>query len=166
MKTLLFALSLAPLTASAEISFSFIEGAPKDRFVIVNNHCNLASAALTIDLTTSTAGLIFDVTAEGEGVEVFQPVEIETGSAILPVVADGAQMLDIQLGEFSIGDTLTISADLDDTLDQSDLGQIRVAGGEIEGVMVTLTTENGSAAGVLDADGNTILSGSLGCPQA
>ena len=97
MKYLATALLLSPTLAVADIDLRFQEGAPKDRFVIENNLCSLSNVTLTIDLSTAPAGLIFDVTEQGAGVEVYQPVELEQGSAVLTEVTDGSQKLQLML---------------------------------------------------------------------
>jgi len=124
-------LSLLATPSFADMTLTFVEGAPKDRFVVTNLGCALSDATLVIDLSTSPAGLIFDVTAQGAGVEVFQPVELIAGSA-----ADGDQQLSITLGNVATGAEYIITADLDDLQSNGALGQIRVAGSEIAGASV------------------------------
>ncbi len=166
MKHLALIFALAPIASQAAINLEFQEGAPKDRFVIENNLCSLSDVTLTIDLSTAPAGLIFDVTDQGAGVEVYQPVELESGTAILTEVTDGSQRLQLRMPEFALGDAITVSADLDDTMPNSNLGQIRVANSEIAGVTVSIETPGGMGANVIDASSQTSLSGALGCPQA
>lgn len=166
MKPVIIALALCPTIVAADINLRFQEGAPKDRFVIENNLCSLSDVTLTIDLSTAPAGLIFDVTEQGAGVEVYQPVELEQGFAVLTEVTDGSQKLQLSLDEFRFGDELTISADLDDTLPNSSLGQIRVADSEIAGVTVSIETSGGFGSALIDASSKVALNGALGCPQA
>lgn len=166
MKNLAIPLVLCPTFAFAEISLTFQEGAPKDRFVIENNLCSLSNVTLTIDLSTAPAGLIFDVTDQGAGVEVYQPVELERGTAAMTEVTDGSQKLQLTLEQFPLGDEITVSADLDDTLTNSTLGQIRVADSEIAGVTVSIETAGGLGTALIDASSRAKLSGALGCPQA
>lgn len=166
MKYLATALLLSPTLAVADIDLRFQEGAPKDRFVIENNLCSLSNVTLTIDLSTAPAGLIFDVTEQGAGVEVYQPVELEQGSAVLTEVTDGSQKLQLMLEEFRLGDELTVSADLDDTMPNSSLGQIRVADSEIAGVTVSVETSAGFGSALIDATSKAALNGAVGCPQA
>ena len=166
MKHLALIFALTPMAAHADINLEFQEGAPKDRFIIENNLCSLSDVTLTIDLSTAPAGLIFDVTDQGAGVEVYQPVELESGTAILTEVTDGSQRLQLRMPEFALGDAITVSADLDDTMPNSNLGQIRVANSEIAGVTVSIETPGGMGANVIDASSQTSLSGALGCPQA
>ena len=80
----------------ADLEVQFIEGAPKDRFVITNvSDCALTAGQFKIDFTTSNAGLIFDVAEAGAGVEVFQPFEVTAGVHNLvtqPSIVDGDQL--------------------------------------------------------------------------
>jgi len=155
-----------PVLANADINLQFQEGAPKDRFVIENNLCSLSEVTFTIDLSTAPAGLIFDVTEQGAGVEVFQPVELESGAAILTEVTDGSQKLQLRMRDFALGDAITVTADLDDTMPNSALGQIRVSDSEIAGVTVMVETADGKGSGIIDASSTVSLTGPFGCPQA
>ena len=153
--------------AFSDIAVQFDEGAPKDRFRIANlSACDTGPVDITIDLAGSAAGLLFDTTERGQGVEVYQPVELESGTAILTEVTDGSQKLQLRMPDFALGDAITVSADLDDTMPNSNLGQIRVANSEIAGVTVSIETPGGMGANVIDASSQTSLSGALGCPQA
>ena len=68
-------ISSAPV--QADIVVNFVESAPKDRFVIENTgECEFENLVVEIDLSGSAGGLIFDTTATGAGVEVFQPFEV------------------------------------------------------------------------------------------
>jgi len=60
-------------SASANVEVRFVESAPKDRFVVKNlGNCDLRDLTLEVDLGSSQGQLIFDTTASGAGVEVFQ----------------------------------------------------------------------------------------------
>ena len=146
----LLAICAAP--AAADVSLSFIEGAPKDRFVLTNATCGLSDATLRINLSTAPAGVIFDVTASGAGVEVFQPVEVVSGNATTSAVTDGDQVLTATLGPLAQGEQVIISADLDDLQTDGALGQIRVAGSEIAGVSATITLPNGTHIATFGTD--------------
>lgn len=112
MKVLVTALLTAMLVlvgaAHADILVRFDEGAPKDRFTVENvGNCLLADAVVTIDLSGSASGLIFDVTASGAGVEVFQPFELVSGADLLsalPRVRDGDNRVDLALRSLGPGD--------------------------------------------------------------
>ena len=163
MKQHIFAALFAPTLVSADISVAFYESAPKDRFVIKNDLCTLDEAVIIIDLATAPAGLIFDVTASGAGVEVFQPVRVEGNPTLDPLVLDGDQKLEVRLPSFGRNQELIITADIDDTLENSDLGQIRVSGAEIAGTRAAIISENGAVWGAMDERGKTTLTGSIDC---
>lgn len=141
MKTL--CLTLAVLTfstaAMADVSVVFREGAPKDRFTIENTGvCSLDGAVVTIDLSQSKAGLIFDVTGKGAGVEVFQPFELTAGSSYLaevPTVRDGDNKVSLMLKSLPQSKSISFTIDVDDTVKQR---EITVSSSEIQGAAVLL----------------------------
>ncbi|MEL6299088.1 MAG: aggregation factor core [Pseudomonadota bacterium] len=153
----ILALAIAiPAGAHAgELQVSFRESAPKDRFTIRNSGtCTVASGRISIDLAGSAGKLIFDTTATGSGVEVFQPFEIVTGRdklARLPTVRDGDQRIDLDVRDFAAGDEIAFTIDVDDTLRNSELGQIRVSGSEISGGRVIFTSGGASSDGQFSA---------------
>ncbi|MEM9851395.1 MAG: aggregation factor core [Pseudomonadota bacterium] len=120
--------------ASADIRATFLEGAPKDRFTVENTSaCAIRDVALTIDLRPSQGGLIFDTTAQGQGVEVFQPFELTAGADTLrrpPEVADGDQALTLEIGLLPPGRAISFTIDVDDTRGGR---EITVNGDEITG---------------------------------
>ncbi|NEQ55361.1 MAG: hypothetical protein F6K11_35460, partial [Leptolyngbya sp. SIO3F4] len=115
--------------ANAVVNVEFIESAPKDRFVITNmGSCTLTGLTLELDLSQSAGKLIFDTTATGAGVEVFQPFEVEAGDIVpLGGVNDGDSKLALQIVSLAPGNRASFTIDVDDTLPRSELGQIRVA---------------------------------------
>lgn len=123
--------------AAADITVSFRDSAPKDIFVLRNEGaCDLGKMSLTIDLSASASGLIFDTTASGAGVEVFQPFEIVRGGAYLsalPNVGDGMTSLTLEFDRFPAAGEVQFTIDVDDTLPRGQWGQIRVSGGEMAG---------------------------------
>ncbi len=138
--------ALCMTAAQAELQLTFKEGAPKDRFSIVNvGDCALGASVMEIDLAGSAAGLIFDTTGRGAGVDVFQPFEVVRGAAHLAETSrplDGDTVVRLVLKELAPGDEIAFTIDVDDTLQRSDLGQIRVSGAEIEGASVRLSEGN------------------------
>ncbi|MGB0927889.1 MAG: aggregation factor core [Pikeienuella sp.] len=142
-RILLSAVLTAPTLAAADINIKFFEGAPTDRFEITNSStCMVDELAMTINLAGSAGKLIFDTTATGAGVEVFQPMRITAGNdylAEVSAVTDGDQTVTLTINSFDARGVISFTADLDDQLDQSDLGQIRVTNGEIEGAAVIAT---------------------------
>ncbi|GIT90609.1 hypothetical protein JANAI62_10640 [Jannaschia pagri] len=139
----LFSLLLSGLvlttTAKADLLVTFRDGAPKDRFVLRHDGgCALERVEVIIDLSPAPAGLIFDITAQGAGVEVFQPFEIVSGADLLlrsPEVRDGDTSLVLALERLTPGAEVAFTIDVDDTL--SSRG-ITVSGSEMAGAVVRL----------------------------
>lgn len=155
--TLAALLLLAPTLTSADITARFIESAPKDRFEFTNTSgCDTDALVLSLDLSSSAAGLIFDTTATGAGVQVFQPFDLVAGGDLLsavPDVTDGTSRVDLPLSRFPAGATLAFTVDVDDTLAQGDLGQTRVSGSEISGA----TLRDGTSLATFDTQGRALL---------
>lgn len=124
------------------LSVNFIESAPRDRFEIENTSQTATSVvSVQINLATSNGKLIFDTEDGGTGVEVYQPYREDSRDASLerqPVVADGAERLELAFENFPAKSRYSFSIDVDDQLVQSRLGQIRVAGSEMAGAEVTV----------------------------
>lgn len=143
MRTLFAAIfSLCAVTsAQASVEVRFYEGAPKDRFTIMNTgECMLTDFELVINLDGSAGGLLFDTTENGAGVEVYQPFEVSEGVMELQSgkVFDGDRSLSLRILELPVAGQASFTIDVDDTLKNSDLGQIRVSGAEINGGGVQL----------------------------
>ena len=155
-------LVLAAGSASAQTAIKsvFFEGAPRDRFLFTNiGNCDLGPMRLTLDLSMSEAGLIFDTTGGGAGVEVFQPLELETGQELVSQigkVTDGDTRVSLDLLAFPAKESFSFTVDIDDTLGDSALGQIRVSDAEMTGaafeVFGLYATFGGSAAVTEDFD--------------
>ncbi|MEL7117273.1 MAG: aggregation factor core [Pseudomonadota bacterium] len=137
---LCFALIAAP--AAADIRVDFIEGAPKDRFVILNTSaCALDAFRIEIDLTGSAGALVFDTTEAGQGVEVFQPFDLVDGAdlvAEVPTVNDGDQMVALALTGLGPDQSVAFTIDVDDTLGAR---EITVSRSEIVGAAVRVGTD-------------------------
>lgn len=127
-----------PLHAGLQVRF--VEGAPKDRFVLTNvGSCDITDSTVRIDLSTSVGKLIFDVTGAGAGVEVFQPLELVYGADALrdiPLVVDGQTSIDLEISSLKSGNQLAFTIDVDDTIGQR---EITVSGSEIVGAIVSYT---------------------------
>ena len=153
---LVVALGASPLWADVTVRFD--EGAPKDRFVIQNTGpCALADIVVTLDLGASRAGLIFDVTAAGAGVSVFQPLEIVEGRASLsqvPEVRDGDNTLALPIAGLAEGASIAFTIDVDDTAGTQ---ATMVSGAEIEGAKVTVLTAGRSLEGIFGTDAKAIV---------
>jgi len=148
LKTAALFVLVGATAAHADLRVNFYEGAPKDRFRIENaSDCTLAASSITLDLSTSTAGLIFDVTDAGAGVEVFQPFEVVEGANLLratPSVLDGQSQIRLDVGTLAPGQAIAFTIDVDDTLGQR---AITVSGSEIEGATVLYQQDGGAATG-------------------
>lgn len=138
-------LSLCATPALAEITIRFDEGAPKDRFVIENTGaCALLEAQLRIDLTGSAGGLVFDTTASGAGVQVFQPFEMVSGAQALsglPQVSDGDTSITLPVTSLAPMGQIVFTIDVDDTIGAR---EITVSGAEISGAQVRIV-QSGTA---------------------
>jgi len=142
-------LTCTAASAQAGLRASFFEGAPKDRFQIRNESgCVLKDAEVLVDLSTSTAGLIFDVTDQGAGVEVYQPLEMVAGSTALaniPNVEDGQSSIRLEVAELEPGEAIAFTIDVDDTLGTR---AITVSGAEIAGASVSVMQDGDRTSGV------------------
>ncbi|MCV2401270.1 hypothetical protein OFY17_00085 [Marinomonas sp. C2222] len=136
--------------AQANLDARFIESAPKDRFVLSNtSQCDIQNITANIDLSNSTGKLIFDTTATGAGVEVFQPFEASNSNMQLTngnKVNDGATGLSVKIATLKANDSVHFTIDVDDTLKRSELGNIRVSGSEIENATIEITAKDQTAS--------------------
>lgn len=171
---LLGALPLVTWAATAcvhEVSMVFTESAPRDRFEIRNDSSSGQSIQrLTLDLSSSAGRLIFDTTAGGTGVDVFQPFRVESGEAKLQaslVIQDGSDRLTLDFTRFEPGQRFAFSIDVDDRLPASELGQTRVSGREMEGALMTAVVGPRGGAGTerqARVDGNNRAHVKAACP--
>lgn len=152
------ALPLLTLPASANIEVIFSEGAPKDRFTITNtSDCNSGPLDVTVDLAGSSAGLVFDVTAQGAGVEVFQPFELTSGGDLLtsvPRVRDGDNALTLEMASLDRGQSVSFTIDVDDTIGAR---EITVSRAEISGATVRVETATNEASGTFTETATAIV---------
>lgn len=151
------AVPLLALPAAADVAVAFSEGAPKDRFTITNiGACALGPVDVTIDLAGSSAGLVFDVTGQGAGVEVFQPFELVSGGDLLtstPRVRDGDNALMLSLTSLGQGQSVSFTIDVDDTIGAR---EITVSRAEITGASVRVETAMTRASGTFDATATAV----------
>ena len=154
-------LAILAQPAFADISAKFVESAPKDSFTFVNTSaCATGPIDLTVDLSGSAAGLIFDTTGNGAGVEVFQPFELVAGGAELKsveAVTDGDTSVKLRLKDLPAGGKIAFTIDVDDTLAASSNGQIMLSGGEIAGASVSMTVGGDTTRATFDNRGNATL---------
>lgn len=141
-------LALCPALVAADgLTVTFRDGAPKDRFTLRHDGaCTSAPLEVEIDLGTAPAGLIFDITAAGAGVDVFQPLEWVMGSAVTSQVTDGDTALTLTLEGMDPGETRAFTVDIDDT---TSARQTIVDGSEMTGATLRA---NGRSA-LFDATG-------------
>ncbi|MEP2640456.1 aggregation factor core [Roseobacter sp.] len=128
---------------SQALTVRFVESAPRDRFEIIHTATGVFVTGMMIDLRGSSGGLIFDTQDGGAGVEVFQPFAPDAGIDAAQI-ADGADQLSLRLHNLSEGQRTGFSIDVDDRQAQSDLGQIRVTGGEVAGARVVFDLADGA----------------------
>ncbi len=151
------AIACIGLPAQADIHLEFIEGAPKDRFIITNvGSCDLDGALVTIDMGDSFGGLVFDVTGQGAGVEVFQPFQVVSGAEFLtnePVVSDGDTQVALQVQGMGAGEAVIITTDIDDTINSR---EITVTGSEFSGTTLSITA-NGTEAAVIFGEDRSVV---------
>ncbi|WP_299480677.1 aggregation factor core [uncultured Roseibium sp.] len=159
--TLCASLCIGTLTASvafADIAVRFDEGAPKDRFSFENvGSCTIGSSELTLDISGSASGLIFDTTGKGAGVEVYQPLEIVAGSASLTAVtpvADGDKTITLSIRELQPGDTIAFTIDVDDTAGQR---EITVSGSEIEGTALVHKADGRTSSALISSNARALI---------
>ena len=143
--------SFGPLQAGVLVRF--VEGAPKDRFILQNvGSCDLETATISIDLSTSAGQLIFDVTEAGAGVEVFQPLELAEGADALlerPTVTDGQDFVELKIDALGAGDIIAFTIDVDDTIGQR---EITVSGSEIDGALVSYVSRGENSTAVFSSE--------------
>jgi len=141
------ALCSATPALAAELTVTFRDGAPKDRFTLsYDGSCAAPAMRVDIDLGTAPAGLIFDITGAGAGVDVFQPLEWVIGSARTSAVTDGDTRVSLDLDALAPGETLAFTVDIDDTTSSR---QITVDGSEMTGA----TLRAGGQEALFDATG-------------
>ncbi|MCB5163102.1 hypothetical protein [Marinomonas algarum] len=162
---------LIPITASAtlltapvthaDVEVSFVDSAPKDRFVLLNTgECALENIMVDFDLSKSVGKLIFDTTATGAGVEVFQPFEVRRGKLMLAStneIKDGDSTLSLKIQSIAPSESVSFTIDVDDTLDRSELGNIRVSGSEITNGSITLITQKSTVSTTFNRYGKALL---------
>ncbi|MEO9652246.1 MAG: aggregation factor core [Roseobacter sp.] len=160
--TVAFSTAAVLITSSpsfAELQVRFVEGAPKDRFVITNiGECDLSAGQVKIDFARSSGNLIFDVTGSGAGVEVFQPFEVTTGAQLLmtqPSISDGDQVAMLDISGLGVEETIAFTIDVDDT---KGMREITVSNGEISGTIVSLISGSNTYSAVMTAQAQAVLS--------
>jgi hypothetical protein len=151
--------SAAPALADFQVRFN--ESAPKDSFTVTRlGTCGTDTFEMTVDMSESAGKLVFDTTATGAGVEVFQPFQTVSGQIALVSgtdVQDGDTSLTVMIKDLPADQFARFTIDVDDTLVQSELGQIRVSGSEITGATVTIAHDDQQITGTFDTRGLAML---------
>lgn len=160
----------APKPAAAcgpEVVIQFIDSGP-DVFIIDNkSREDWTLLSLEFRSANSTGRVVFDTDFGGQGSSEpyqFEAVAGDVGLMKEPVVADGAESLDLHFSNFSAGRQFMFTIDLDDRLESSPMGQAHVTGEEIAGAEVSgLFTHprigEGRAKGTFGTDGKAHLRG-------
>ena len=143
----------------ADVRVEFIEGAPKDRFVLTNfSECDIGAGIFKIDFTGSHAGLIFDVSGTGAGVEVFQPFELTSGAEFLnslPTISDGDHLAVLDISGLKTNASIAFTIDVDDTRGAR---AITVSDSEISGTIVSFKSESTTVSAVMGDEAEVKLS--------
>lgn len=151
-------LTAVPAVAVADVQVRFIEGAPKDQFVITNeSRCAVTTSELIVDLSGSAAGLIFDVAGDGAGVEVFQPFALLAGAGALndvPKVGDGDTRVSLSIRSLAPRAQIAFTIDVDDTLGQRG---ITISDAEISGATVRLVSAGVTRSGTFSPAGVAVV---------
>ena len=168
LRTLTFACFAVGLCTPvfADISVRFVEGAPKDRFVIEASDafCSTDPLAVTVNLAESPGKLIFDVTDSGAGVEAFQPFEVVPGAeSVLAAssVKDGDTLLRPDLAGLNDETSVAFTIDVDDTLGAR---EITVVDGEILGASVSVEVTGDEMTAAFDETAMAIVPWTI-CPS-
>ena len=153
MKHLPFSIAIActAVPAAADLTARFYEGAPTDRFEIeYSGACPLTDLVVEIDLGASAAGLILDVTGSGAGVNVYQPLAVVAGGALLsdePAVQDGDTLITLPVSRLDAGDRIVFTLDVDDTMGA---GPTMISGAEIAGAQISIERVYGASTADFD----------------
>ena len=110
-----------------------------------------------IDLAGSPSNLIFDISNEGAGVEVFQPFELVSGADFVMAasdVRDGDTAMTLSMDALPQGESVAFTIDLDDTVGTR---EITVSGSEIEGARIVVMQDETPAVGLFNANGVAVV---------
>lgn len=158
MRTLIAAVVILPAPALADLTVTFRDGAPTDRFTITNTGaCQTSAMTLTLDMGPSAGRVIFDVTGAGAGVQVFQPLEVVAGAeylAALPEVRDGQTRLSLAMRALPPGAEVAFTIDVDDTIGAR---EITVNGSEMAGAVISAEGIGGGFEAVFDTGAMAVL---------
>ncbi|EKV32635.1 putative aggregation factor core protein MAFp3 [Caenispirillum salinarum AK4] len=133
----------------ADLTVRFEEGMGPDLFHVENTGTCLATVmSVTIDLSSTVGGLVFDTEAGGGGANAAYPFILREGGEKITGAAggeDGGRLLTLELSGLRQGERVVFSIDVDDALEDSPWGRTRIAGPEFDGggVRATLRAPDG-----------------------
>ncbi len=144
---------LSAHSASADITVTFGDGNPWDSFTITTDTCAISGATMTIDLTTSVAGVLIDTEYGGRGTQDPMPAELHEGLATLLPVTDGDQQLILLIATLDRDNPIVLKMDVDDT-ERGRFGpEIHVAQNEVAGATAVLQVADDQTVGTFANDG-------------
>ena len=139
--------------AAAELTITLRDGNPLDILSIRNNGCPVSDGTLIFDFTTSQADVFLDTVRGGPGSRDPLAVKVMNGDIAVHPVADGAQILTIDVRTLNEGSIAQVSMDMDDGLGTRGTAQVEVYGSELKGAVATLITGDTRHMGIFDANG-------------
>jgi len=139
----LFVVSLVVCFASSaracgpKVEIRFFESSDGDLFEVINRSQEpWLISSITIYLSGSSGGLIFDTASGGSGASMHAPLEIVSGDVGFmgaSPVEDGSEIVSLQFSRFLPGMKFLFAVDVDDRLGDSEFGQAVISGPELEG---------------------------------
>lgn len=152
------AVSLTTITcmsAVADIRVNYIDTSPSDYFSIENvSGCLLTKGEVTIDFTTSSGQLVFDIIrngwGDGDDSRSYQPLTVVSGQEFVVNVTDvkdGDKLVTFTFANFQHGDRITFNVDVDDT---TGISHPSVSGSEIAGARLHVITPTMESEGWFD----------------
>lgn len=150
-------LSLTAVAAKADIRVNYIDTSPSDYFSIENvSGCLLTKGEVTIDFSTSSGQLVFDIIrngwGDGDNSRSYQPLKVVSGQDFVVDVTDvqdGDNKVTFKFVNFQHGDRITFNVDVDDTIG---ITHPSVSGSEIEGARLHVITPTIESEGFFDSN--------------
>lgn len=144
--------------AHADIRVNYIDTSPSDYFSIENvSGCLLTKGEVTIDFSTSSGRLVFDIIrngwGDGDDSRSYQPLKIVSGQEFVQDVTDvkdGDNLVTFKFINFHHGDRITFNVDVDDT---TGIVHPSVSGAEISGARLHVITPTIESEGLFDENG-------------
>lgn len=148
---------LAATAAKADIRVNYIDTSPSDYFSIENvSGCLLTKGEVTIDFSTSSGQLVFDIIrngwGDGDDSRSYQPLKVVSGQEFVVDVSDvqdGDNKVTFKFANFQHGDRITFNVDVDDT---TGISHPSVSGSEIAGARLHVITPTIESEGFFDSN--------------